>query len=96
MSGFILRLYPKPHVMVPLEGVYLQLNLHKQGTAKKPLIYSNYIASLDGRISVRDAETGEFRVPETIANKRDWRLYQELAAQCDVIITSARYFRIPH
>ena len=89
----ILRLYPPPQETLPLEGTYLQLNLHRQGTPERPLIYSNYIASLDGRISVKDAETGEFVVPDAIANKRDWRLYQELAAQCDVLITSARYFR---
>ncbi len=93
MSVPILRLYPAPQEEVALEGAYLQLGLHKQGSPENPLIYSNYIASLDGRISVKDEETGEFKVPDAIANKRDWRLYQELAAQCDVMITSARYFR---
>ena len=32
-------------------------------------------------------------MPPAIGNARDWRLYQELAAQADVLITSARYFR---
>jgi len=89
----VLRLYPPPQEEIPLEGLYLELSLHRQVPAGEILIYSNYIASLDGRISVRDEETGEFKVPGTIANKRDWRLYQELAAQSDVMITSARYFR---
>jgi len=40
-----------------------------------------------------DAAIDEYTVPESIANKRDWRLYQELAGQADVMLTSARYFR---
>ena len=32
-------------------------------------------------------------VPKKIANKRDWRLFQELAAQADIIISSGRYLR---
>ncbi len=32
-------------------------------------------------------------MPDSLANPRDWRLYQELAIQADVIITSGRYVR---
>jgi riboflavin biosynthesis pyrimidine reductase len=32
-------------------------------------------------------------VPKNTANERDWRLYQELAAQADLIISSGRYLR---
>lgn len=32
-------------------------------------------------------------VPKAIANDRDWRLFQELAVQADVLITSGRYLR---
>jgi riboflavin biosynthesis pyrimidine reductase len=32
-------------------------------------------------------------VPPATANPRDWRLYQELAAQADVILSSGRYLR---
>jgi len=89
----VLRLYPAPQEQRPIQGLYLELNLHRQAAAGEVLIYSNYIASMDGRISLRDAASGEFVVPASIANGRDWRLYQELAAQSDVMITSARYFR---
>lgn len=86
-------LFPPSSDTRPLQGLYLDCCLHKQAAMGDVLIYSNYIASLDGRISLRDDKTGEFSVPESIANQRDWRLYQELAAQADVMITSARYFR---
>jgi riboflavin biosynthesis pyrimidine reductase len=32
-------------------------------------------------------------VPQQIANPRDWRLFQELAVQADILITSGRYLR---
>jgi len=86
-------LFPKHQTNIPLKQLYLSLCLHQEAKAGDVLIYSNYIASLDGRIALRDGQAGEFSVPASIANKRDWRLYQELAAQADVMITSARYFR---
>ena len=74
-----------------MRGSYLGLGL-QHGVDGEPLIYANYISSLDGRIAVDDG-SGEMAVPAAIANPRDWRLYQELAAQSSVMITSARYFR---
>jgi len=89
----VLPLFPTEQQPCALHGLYLRLNLHRQAAPSDLLIYANYIASVDGRIALRDAESGDFIVPSSIANKRDWRLYQELAAQADVMLTSARYFR---
>jgi len=89
----ILELYPKAQQCCALQGCYLALELHRQAAVGEVLIYANYIASVDGRISVRNEASGEYVVPGAIANPRDWRLYQELAAQSDVMLTSARYFR---
>jgi len=93
----VIQLYPpldSPlQAQQALNGLYLGLNLHRQADVGNVLIYANYIASLDGRIAVHDANRNEFVVPPSIANPRDWRLYQELAAQADVMLTSARYFR---
>lgn len=89
----IKQLYPQSIEPEPLKGVYLDLNLHQRAASGDVFIYANYISSLDGRISLLNEETGEFEVPKSIANARDWRLYQELAGQSDVMMTSARYFR---
>ncbi len=89
----ISQLHPHSQQQCSLKGLYLKLNLHQVAEQSDLLIYANYISSVDGRISLHDAESGEFIVPASIANRRDWRLYQELAAQADVMITSARYFR---
>lgn len=87
------QLYPLCVDDVPLQGAYLQLNLHKRAVIDDVFIYANYISSLDGRISLFDKAKDAFVVPTNIANPRDWRLYQELAGQSDVMLTSARYFR---
>lgn len=87
------QLYPSRVEALSLEGLYLSLNLHRQAGEGELFIYSNYVASLDGRISQFNPETGDYEVPKELANERDWRLYQELAAQSDILITSARYFR---
>lgn len=87
------QLYPQCDVSRSLEGTYLDLNLHQQAQAGDVYIYANYISSLDGRIALYNAQLGEYEVPPAIANGRDWRLYQELAGQAGVMLTSARYFR---
>lgn len=86
-------LFPDHIESLPLEGLYLGLNLHRAAGEGEVLIYSNYVASLDGRISSYNPASGDYEVPKSLANDRDWHLYQELAAQSDVLITSARYFR---
>jgi len=94
MKESILQLYPLPNRERPLLGTYLAHDLRQQSqTLGKPFVYSNFIISLDGRIAVPRASGEGLRVPEQTANERDWRLFQELAAQADVIISSGRYLR---
>ncbi|MBT0959850.1 RibD family protein [Denitromonas iodatirespirans] len=88
----VTQLYPPPSGPRPLAGLYLAHELRARGTPGRPFVYTNFITSLDGRISERDA-SGRRRVPEAIANARDWRLYLELMAQADVVLTTARHLR---
>ena len=90
MDDDILELYPNSGKAHALRGLYLQ-----QIPAKtdQPFIYTNYIVSLDGRIALPATDRRSNQVPPAIANSRDWRLFQELAAQADLLISSARYFR---
>ncbi len=94
----MLRLYPPPGEYISLSGAYLAHDLHQLGHAHftrsgRPYIYANFITSLDGRIAIpRSGEAG-LVVPKQIANPRDWRLFQELAAQADLVISSGRYLR---
>ncbi len=93
MNGDLLQLYPPPHASLPLPRLYLEHPLHRLCADASPLVYSNFITSLDGRIALPRPGQSSHGVPAAIGNARDWRLYQELAAQADLLITSARYFR---
>ena len=89
----IQQLYPRSEQDHALEGLYLRHHLHQRGAADTPFVYTNFISSLDGRIGVAAPGRDTHQVPPAIANPRDWRLFQELGAQADLLITSARYFR---
>jgi riboflavin biosynthesis pyrimidine reductase len=93
MTEDILELYPGFGIQRKLHGLYLDQVIHERRSDGLPFIYSNFISSLDGRIAVPGPERNSHQVPPAIANQRDWRLFQELAAQADLLITSARYFR---
>jgi riboflavin biosynthesis pyrimidine reductase len=82
--------YGKAHA---LEGLYLNQDLRKSTeSGAGAFVYANFITSLDGRIATPHGNEG-LRVPETLINDRDWRLFQELAIQADVLLTSGRYLR---
>lgn len=94
MNDKIIQLYPAPNREVPLKGLYLDHRLRsQQGGFSDTFIYSNYITSIDGRIAIPHPTKPGMTVPEQIANPRDWRLFQELAVQADILITSGRYLR---
>lgn len=90
----VTRLFPAPARTVPLRGLYLDHKLHTHAASSlSPLVYSNFVSSLDGRIAIEATGHNTRTVPDAIANPRDWRLYQELAGQADILITSGRFYR---
>jgi len=93
MPDSVLELYPDPGQRRRLKNLYLDQFSPGPDTQPAPFIYSNFISSLDGRIALPGEQRHSHQVPAAIANSRDWRLFQELAAQADLLITSARYFR---
>lgn len=94
MQNGVTRLLPQPVDSQPLAGLYLNHDIRARAEGRdRPFVYANFVASLDGRIAVPDLEQGGMKIPFTVANDRDWRLFQELAVQADVIITTGRYLR---
>jgi riboflavin biosynthesis pyrimidine reductase len=94
MSKEIRQLYPGPQEQRTLQGLYLSHDLrHLAASFGKPYVYANFVASLDGRIAVAHPTRPGLMVPKATANERDWRLFQEIAAQADLIISSGRYLR---
>ena len=94
MEENVLQLYPTPGREVALKGLYLGENLRGQSdNLGRAFVFTNFITSLDGRIAIPHPSGKGMTVPKQTANERDWRLFQELAVQADVLITSGRYLR---
>jgi len=90
----ILQLYPTPSREVSLRGLYLEHDLRAQAEGlNRVFVCANFVGSLDGRIAVPDSSGKGVTLAEAITNPRDWRLFQELAVQTDILITSGRYLR---
>ena len=94
MTQKIVQLFPDHKPNLDLKGLYLNHNIRQLSQGMDtPFVYANYICSLDGRISILHPSGQGQMVPKATANERDWRLFQELAAQADLIISSGRYLR---
>ncbi len=94
MAEPVLQLYPPPASERPLEGLFLAHELRRlvQGD-DRPFFYTDFVVSLDGRVAVPDPQGEGVTLATAITNRRDWRLFQELAVQADVLITTGRYLR---
>lgn len=92
MNAIVQRLYPPPCESVPLRGTYLGLNLHELGSPEKPFVYANFLSSLDGRIALEHT-TGDAYLPKSLTTPHDFRLFLELQAQADCLITHGGYLR---
>jgi len=93
MDSRLLRLYPGPPEEMALAGVYLAHEVHARGTAAAPFVYANFVSSLDGRIAIDDPATGVSMLPEGLTSSNDFRLFLELQAQADCLITHGGYLR---
>lgn len=89
MNAELTRLFPIPATTRALYGTYLAHDLRRHGSPERPFVYANFVTSLDGRTSQIDRELGRLRPPKPISNDHDYRLYLELAAQADAVITSS-------
>jgi riboflavin biosynthesis pyrimidine reductase len=89
----LMRLYPPPHRELPLQGQYLGQQLHRLGTSSAPFVYANFVTSLDGRIALRNTQGGPSYMPSGLTSPNDFRLFLELHAQADCLITHGGYLR---
>src|SRR6202142_1048500 len=78
---------------LPLEGLYLgQKLIEVSGRIERTLVIANFLTDKNGVIAKVD-EHHNFQVPLELKNTSDWRLFQELMAQADVIISGAAYVK---
>ena len=91
-GGEVVQLFPPPTRVRSLRGLYLNERLPVPARAAPAFVYANFVTSLDGRIAVTDAG-GTSRLPEGLTNARDWRLFRELQAHADCLVTHGGYLR---
>jgi riboflavin biosynthesis pyrimidine reductase len=90
--GKVTQVFPEER-QVPLEGLYLGQRLADiSARIGRPLVITDYLCDRNGVIAKAD-EHHEYQVPLETRNASDWRLFQELMAQADVILIGAAYLR---
>ena len=90
--GKVTQVFPGKK-QVPLEGLYLAQGLAGlSARIARPLVIADYLTDRNGVIAKKNAQD-HLQVPPEIKNPSDWRLFQELMAQADVIIGGADYLK---
>ncbi len=93
MVDELMELYPQPGARRRLEGTYLAEDIHTLGTPARPFVYANFVTSLDGRIALATGADDASHVPRDLTSPRDFRLFQELQAHADCLVTHSGYLR---
>lgn len=93
MTTRVQQLFPAPNREKELEGLYLEHAIHQLGSPEKPFVYANFLSSLDGRIALIAPQSGKSYLPKILTNPNDYRLFLELHAQADCLITHGAYLR---
>jgi hypothetical protein len=91
-SEKVTQLFPgKKQVL--LEGLYLGQRLSGISVRiGRALVITDFLTDRNGVIAKADGQHN-FRVPLELRNSPDWRLFQELMAQSDVIISGYAYLK---
>jgi riboflavin biosynthesis pyrimidine reductase len=78
---------------MPLEGLYLGQKLAEMSKEiARTLVFTNFLCDRNGVIAKTD-EQHNTQIPVELKNTSDWRLFQELMAQAEVIIIGAAYLK---
>ena len=94
MSKQLFGLYPHCGQQDDLKDLYLAHRVDTLGSTAAPFVYANFLSSLDGRIALEDTghNTPPY-IPKHITTASDFRLFMELHAQADCLITHGGYMR---
>ena len=93
MSKKVVQLYPQSTDSVQLQGLYLAHNLLTPKNNELPVIYANFLTSMDGRIAIKHDEDEYYQLPAQLKSNEDFMLLLELYAHADCIITHGGYMR---
>lgn len=93
MEKNLLRLFPPSGEKTSISGLYLAHQVHQLGSTGTPFVYANFLSSLDGCIALEDTSQGLAYTPKHLTTASDFRLFKELHAQSDCLITHGGYMR---
>lgn len=93
MNKKVISLYPASGEHIDLAGLYLRDDLLIEKADQSPLVYANFLTSLDGRIAWRDTQDTHYQLPAELKSDADFRLFLELYAHADCIVTHGGYMR---
>ena len=93
MSKEVIRLFPGVGETEPLQGLYLRRPILAGGNRTRPIVYANFLSSMDGRIALYNTQQDEHVLPSQLKCDEDFQLFLELYAQADCIITHGGYMR---
>lgn len=93
MNKKVVSLYPEFGLNKPLAGLYLREGLFADSESDEPYIYANFLSSLDGRIAWREEQEKDYQLPQALKSDEDFRLFLELYAHADCIVTHGGYMR---
>lgn len=103
MAKKLLQLFPQSTEKHALKNLYLYKHGWYSANTEQPIITANFLSSLDGRIAIspNDPENITERqdddtitaLPKSLTSQEDFRLFLELHAQADCLITHGGYMR---
>ncbi len=89
----LLRLFPLPCAETGLNNIYLEEFGWHRSDPDKPVVAANFVTSLDGRIAVTSPTDPGMGLPDSLTSREDFRLFLELHAQADCLVTHGEYLR---
>ncbi|MBT5098119.1 dihydrofolate reductase family protein [Gammaproteobacteria bacterium] len=89
----ITRLFPPTGEAQSVQGLYLRPGRIAGEEGAIPLVYANFLSSLDGRIALAGGDDEQYQLPQRLKSSLDFRLFLELYAHADCIITHGGYMR---
>lgn len=103
MAKKLLQLYPQSTEKHALKNLYLYKHGWYSANTEQPIVTANFLSSLDGRIAISpdnpenkpgaENKNANAALPKSLTSQEDFRLFLELHAQADCLITHGGYMR---
>lgn len=95
MAKKLLQLFPQSleHSAQALKNLYLYKQGWYSANTQQAIVTANFLSSLDGRIAISADETAKTELPKSLTSNEDFRLFLELHAQSECLITHGGYMR---